>query len=69
MILYTDVLIPVIGFVLLWLQHRYGARARPSVSLKQAGLNQAKSIQLNLIQVGLSEVAEMQVIQMIKLYK
>jgi len=37
--------------------------------LKRAGLNQAKSIQLNLIQVGLSEVAEMQVIQMIKLYK
>ena len=31
-ILYTDVLIPVIGFVLLWLQHRYGARARPGVS-------------------------------------
>src|SRR6185437_2059034 len=23
-ILYTDILIPVIGFVLLWLQHRYG---------------------------------------------
>jgi hypothetical protein len=31
-ILYTDVLIPVIGFVLLWLQHRYGARARSGVS-------------------------------------
>jgi hypothetical protein len=23
-ILYTDVLIPILGFVLLWLQHRYG---------------------------------------------
>jgi hypothetical protein len=31
-ILYTDILIPVIGFVLLWLQHRYGARARQGVS-------------------------------------
>ena len=31
-ILYTDVLIPVISFVLLWLQHRCGARAKPSVS-------------------------------------
>lgn len=27
-ILYTDILIPVIGFALLWLQHRYAARAR-----------------------------------------
>jgi len=27
-ILYTDILIPIIGFVLLWLQHRYAARAR-----------------------------------------
>jgi hypothetical protein len=31
-ILYTDILIPVIGFVLLWLQHRHGARARQGVS-------------------------------------
>ncbi len=31
-ILCTDVLVPLIGFVLLWLQHRYGARARPGVS-------------------------------------
>jgi hypothetical protein len=30
-ILYTDVLIPIIGFILLWLQHRYGARARQGV--------------------------------------
>jgi hypothetical protein len=27
-ILYTDILIPIIGFVLLWLQHRCAARAR-----------------------------------------
>ncbi len=27
-ILYTDILIPLIGFALLWLQHRYVARAR-----------------------------------------
>ncbi len=26
-ILYTDILIPAIGFALLWLQHRYGPRA------------------------------------------
>ncbi|ANJ67799.1 hypothetical protein A9404_10790 [Halothiobacillus diazotrophicus] len=26
-ILYTDVLIPLLGFLLLWLQHRHGARA------------------------------------------
>jgi hypothetical protein len=31
-VLYTDILIPVIGFVLLWLQHRYDARARQGVS-------------------------------------
>jgi hypothetical protein len=31
-VLYTDILIPVIGFVLLWLQDRYGARARQGVS-------------------------------------
>ena len=31
-ILYTDVLVPVIGLVLLWLQQRYGARARPGAS-------------------------------------
>jgi hypothetical protein len=31
-ILYTDVLIPVTGLVLLWLQYRYGARARQGVS-------------------------------------
>jgi hypothetical protein len=28
-ILYTDILIPVIGFALLWLHHRYGARRAP----------------------------------------
>jgi hypothetical protein len=27
-ILYTDILIPLIGLALLWLQHRYAARAR-----------------------------------------
>ena len=42
-----------------------GAR-KARCQLKQAGLNQAKSIQPNLIQVGLSAVAEMHVIQMIK---
>jgi hypothetical protein len=26
-ILYTDILIPILGFVLLWLQHRYGRPA------------------------------------------
>jgi hypothetical protein len=31
-ILYTDVLIPVIGFVLLWLQHRYGVRSRQTLA-------------------------------------
>jgi hypothetical protein len=31
-ILYTDVLIPLIGFVLLWLQHRYGVGARRSIT-------------------------------------
>jgi hypothetical protein len=59
-----------------------GDRLRPAVAaaplrgarkawcqLKRAGLNQAKSIQPNLIQVESSEVAEMQVIQMIKSYK
>jgi hypothetical protein len=30
-ILYTDVLIPVIGFVLLWLQHRHDAGARRGI--------------------------------------
>jgi hypothetical protein len=30
-ILYTDVLIPVIGFVLLWLQHRYGVRSERGI--------------------------------------
>jgi hypothetical protein len=27
-ILYSDVLIPIIGFILLWLQHRYGSAAK-----------------------------------------
>jgi hypothetical protein len=31
-ILYTDVLIPVVGFVLLWLQHRYGVGATRSIA-------------------------------------
>jgi Family of unknown function (DUF6790) len=31
-ILYTDILIPAVGFIFLWLQHRYGARRRPSVN-------------------------------------
>jgi hypothetical protein len=31
-ILYTDVLIPVIGFVLLWLQRRYGVRSRQGLA-------------------------------------
>jgi hypothetical protein len=30
-VLYTDVLIPIIGFVLLGLQHRYGARAKQGI--------------------------------------
>ena len=42
-----------------------GAR-KVRCQLKQAGLSQAKSIQPNLIQVGLSAVAEMHVIQIIK---
>jgi hypothetical protein len=31
-ILYTDILIPLIGFVLLWLQRRYWARPTHAVS-------------------------------------
>jgi hypothetical protein len=30
-ILYMDILIPIVGFALLWLQRHYGARPEPDV--------------------------------------